>query len=202
MEHEFGKILVTQKTGNESLNFKGEETGHKLLDFWQWSASDLISNATRGIFAEFIVAAALDIDRTNIRDEWSGYDLVSPEGIKIEVKSSSYLQSWFQTNISKILFSIKQANQFDILTNTFTKIPTRPADIYVFCLLKHTNQATLNPLNLEQWEFYVLSTNTINNYKRSKSSITLKSLQNLSKPVTYDLLKYTIIEQYNLSLQS
>ena len=34
---------------------------YKVIDFWKWSVSDLVSNATRGRLAEFIVAKALKI---------------------------------------------------------------------------------------------------------------------------------------------
>ncbi len=53
------------------------------------------------------------------------------------------------------------------------------------CLLKNMNQNTINPLDLDQWDFYVLSRPELDNYKRSQHSITLKSLENLTKPVTY-----------------
>jgi hypothetical protein len=47
------------------------------------------------------------------------------------------------------------------------------------------DQNTINPLDLDQWDFYVLSRPELDNYKRSQHSITLKSLENLTKPVTY-----------------
>lgn len=195
MINNFGKIRIEQKTGDERLTFNDHETGLKLIDFWQWSVSDIISNATRGRFAEFVVASSLNIDLTIIRDEWSPYDLTSPEGIKIEVKSASYLQSWNQRDFSTISFSIKAARFWDSETFIQSETPIRHADVYVFCLLKHKDQATLNPMNLDQWEFYVVPTLTINNYKRSESSITLKSLQNLTPSVMYDQLRQAIIER-------
>ncbi len=198
MTSNFGKISVKQKTGDEQLTIGDRETGLKLLDFWRWSVSDIISNATRGRFAEFIVASALNIDLTIIRDEWGPYDLESPEGIKIEVKSASYLQTWNQRNFSKISFSTKASIFWD--SETFTQSePIRHADIYVFCLLKHKDQVTLDPMKLDQWVFYVVSTSVLNNYKRSKSSITLKSLQNLTPSVTYDNLRQAILDQHSLS---
>jgi hypothetical protein len=190
------KINTEAKTGEERLTSKDKETEVKLIDFWRWSVSDLVSNATRGRFAEFVVATALNIDLTIIRDEWSAFDLTSPEGIKIEVKSASYLQSWFQRNFSTISFSIKAARHWDSLTNKQAAIPTRHSDVYVFCLLKHQDQSTLNPLNLDQWEFYVTSISTIANYERSNSSITLKSLQRLTSPVPYDQLRQTILDRH------
>jgi len=201
MTNNFGKIPIKQRTGDEQLTFCDRETGLKLIDFWQWSVSDIISNATRGRFAEFIVASALNIDLTIIRDEWDPYDLKSPEGIKIEVKSASYLQTWNQRDFSKISFSTKASIFWD--SETFTQSePIRHADIYVFCLLKHKDQVTLDPMKLDQWEFYVVSTLVLDNYKRSKSSITLKSLQNLTLSVTYDQLRQTILNQHSHSKPS
>ncbi|MCK9413311.1 MAG: hypothetical protein M0Q53_13500 [Prolixibacteraceae bacterium] len=198
MTTNFGKISIKQKTGEEQLTLSDRETGLKLIDFWRWSVSDIISNATRGRFAEFIVASSLNIDLTIIRDEWGPYDLESPEGIKIEVKSASYLQTWNQRDYSKISFSIKASIFWD--SETFTQSePKRHANIYVFCLLKHKDQVTLDPIKLDQWEFYVVSTSVLNNYKRSKSSITLKSLQNLTPSVTYDHLRQAILDQHSLS---
>ena len=58
----FKRIIPTLKTGNEPLTIQGEALNSTLLDFWRWSVSDLVSNATRGIFAEFLVAKALGIN--------------------------------------------------------------------------------------------------------------------------------------------
>lgn len=195
MSHQLPQIDVKIKSGQEQLNTNGSPTGIKLIDFWKWSVSDLISNATRGRFAEFIVASALGINMENVRDEWSAYDLISPEGIKIEVKSAAYIQSWFQHDFSKINFSIKAARYWDRSTNVQHPTPTRHSDVYVFCLLKHQDQPTLDPMNLDQWEFYVVSTLEISNYKRSQSSITLKSLQNLTQSVKYSELRQAILDQ-------
>lgn len=197
MTPELSKISIELKTGDEPLTLNGRRTGIKLIDFWQWSVSDIVSNATRGRFAEFIVATALKIDLTIIRDEWSAFDLTSPEGIKIEVKSASYLQSWFQRTFSTISFSIKAARHWDSSTNIQASNPTRQSDVYVFCLLNHKDQSSLDPMNLNQWEFYVVATKTLDNYKRSSTSITLKSLQGLTHARSYDELQQTILEVYD-----
>jgi len=194
MQNQLGKISIQQKSGNEPLTFNNHPTDFKLIDFWRWSVSDIVSNATRGILAEFIVASALQIDLKIIRDEWNAYDLTSPEGIKIEVKSASYIQSWYQKDYSKISFSIKEARAWSSDTNKQSDLPSRSSDVYVFCLLKHRDQLTLDPMNMDQWEFYILSTRAINKYKRSKISITLKSLQALTTPVSNDQIKATVTE--------
>lgn len=144
------KRPVTLKTGQEQLTFENQTIGTNLGQFWQCSVSDIISNATRGRFAEFIVATALGIDTSNPRDEWAPFDLVSPEGINIEVKSASYLQSWDQSELSKVKFSIKLSRQWEAASNRYANDSTRPSDVYVFCLLSHIDKQTLNPLNLDQ----------------------------------------------------
>ncbi|MBU0536462.1 MAG: hypothetical protein KKE20_05825 [Nanoarchaeota archaeon] len=74
---------LSRKSGNEKFTYKSKDQ-FNLFEFWQWSVSDLMSNATRGRLAEFIVAKALNIDK-GIRNEWDAYDL-SYKNIKIETK--------------------------------------------------------------------------------------------------------------------
>jgi hypothetical protein len=185
------KRPVTLKTGNEQLS----TTGKTLLDFWRWNGSDLANNATRGVLAEFIVASALGIDLSIPRTEWAAWDLTSPEGIRIEVKSAAYLQSWTQKDLSRINFSIRPTRAWNADTGIVAAEPQRSADVYVFCLLKHQKKETLNPLELEQWEFFVLSTVELNNYTHSRTSITLASLQKLTKSISYEDLHSTILEK-------
>jgi len=64
------QIVPNLKTGNEPLSVNGNNLKVTLLDFWKWSVSDILSNATRGRLAEFIVATATNIDITIVRDEW------------------------------------------------------------------------------------------------------------------------------------
>ncbi len=183
------RIYALLKTGNETFTFNKDNLDFQLIDFWKWSVSDLVSNTTRGRLAEFIVAKALGINTDTVRDEWQAYDLITPDNIKIEVKSASYIQSWYQKELSKISFSIKKSRSWDADTNIQSKESKRQADAYVFALLNHTDKDTINPLNLDQWTFYILTTKEINNYPRSQHSITLKSLEKLTKGVDYHSIK-------------
>ncbi|MBW2644002.1 MAG: hypothetical protein JRC89_11710 [Deltaproteobacteria bacterium] len=94
----------------------GKEIPVQLIDFWRWSASDLLSNATRGIFAELIIASAIGLAH-NVCSEWESYDLKTQKGKRIEVKSASYLQSWFQKELSKISFSIRPSRKWSRVLN-------------------------------------------------------------------------------------
>ncbi|MGV8139233.1 MAG: hypothetical protein AB2L20_28910 [Mangrovibacterium sp.] len=191
------EIKANPKTGNEVLSDNGVSTKYTLYDFWRWSTSNILSNATRGRFAEFIVGTAIGLNPENLRDEWDAYDLLTDEGIKIEVKSAAYIQSWKQKFFSTIAFSIKPARYWDAETNLLHREAKRHADVYVFCILKNKDQSTIDPLKMEQWSFYVLPTHRLDNYKRSQSSITINSLEKLTGPVTYSDLKGEIAKAYS-----
>ena len=182
-------IKANLKTGEELLSYNDNSLPFSLLDFWRWSVSDILSNATRGRLAEFIVATAANIDIKQIRDEWGAFDLETPSGIKIEVKSAAYLQSWEQKKLSNISFSIKTSAPWNWEIDKRSNIAIRSADVYVFCLLHHSDKITVNPLDMNQWEFFVLSTEEINNYTRSQHSITINSLRKLTNAVNYSKLE-------------
>lgn len=92
------------------------------------------------------------------------------------------MQSWQQTKNSTIQFSIRPALAWEASTNTYATEVKRSADVYVFCLLKELERSKVNPLNLDQWEFYVLSTKQINQEKGSQKSIGLNGLLKM-KPI-------------------
>jgi len=98
----------------------------------------------------------------------------------VEVKSGAFLQSWYQERPSSILFKVSKTHALNPDTNKMSAVAQRQADVYVFALLTHQEKSTLDPLNLAQWQFYVLPTKVLNDRKRSQHSITLKSLQALA----------------------
>src|SRR5579864_2751938 len=102
MNGNLGRLRAPRLTGGERFRLAGKALDLNLLGFWQWSVSDLVSNATRGRLAEYIVARALGLPDHGVRDEWAAYDLITAEGIRIEVKSASYLQSWYQKKHSTV----------------------------------------------------------------------------------------------------
>ena len=161
-------------TGAEPIN----GTSFTLRDYWSWAHSNIVDNAERGAFAEYLVKCAIGAD-TPTRVNWDAYDLLSPEGIKVEVKASGYLQSWAQEKLSAIQFSIAPAYGWDAATNTYDEKLRRQSDVYVFCLLKHTDQETLNPLDTDQWEFYVVKTALLNEKCTNQKTISLSALKKL-----------------------
>lgn len=122
--------------------------------------------------------------------------MTTDDGIKIEVKSAAYIQSWNQKQLSKISFSIKKAKYWDATNTIQPGEPKRHADLYVLCHLKHINQTIINPLKMEQWDFYILPTYRLDNYERSQSSITINSLRKLTESKKYSELKFEIEKAY------
>jgi len=187
------KLEITTKKGNEKFIFDGKELLLDVFSFWQWSSSDLLGNTLRGILAEFIVASSLGY-LNKPRQEWDAYDIKTPEGIKVEVKSSAYIQTWSQKDYSKITFGIAKKKAWDAETNETSAEKKRHADIYVFCVLAHKNKATINPLDLCQWDFYVIPRKVLDTHCGEQKNIGLSKLMKLPLIVKteYDELKNVI----------
>lgn len=181
MSTDLSRLEIARKAGTERFRDGDRPFSFDVLSFWQWSASNLVSNVTRGVLAEYIVARALGIGHDSVRDDWAAYDLETPSGAKVEVKSAAYLQSWHQNRLSTISFRTPKTRAWDPDTNKQSPVPERQADVYVFALLAHKDKATVDPLDVSQWEFYVLPTSVINERRRSQDSITLPTLRRMCK---------------------
>lgn len=173
--------------GTELFEGTGATKVPTSADFWRWGASDLLSNAFRGMLAEFIVGSALGcVDGDAVRREWDAYDFEA-NGIKVEVKSTALLQTWPQEKYSKPSFDIRKTTGWDARTNKWLPgPPRRHADVYVFCLLTADDKATVNPMDLSQWEFYVVATRMLDELPEQRT-INLASLSTRFKlaPISY-----------------
>jgi hypothetical protein len=149
------RLEVERRSGAEPFTSGGAPLGFDLLGFWQWASSDLASNILRGVLAEYLVAQALGT-ASGFRDPWQAYDLVSPGGLTLEVKSAAYLQSWRQRSHSPIRFTVRETRAWSDETNVLAPTSQRQAALYVFALLGHRDKGTLDPLDLDQWEFYLV----------------------------------------------
>ena len=184
IQQQYPPIIIKRLSGEEYFQNKNSNHQISVLNFWQWFGSDLSNNVIRGALAEFIVASALDIAE-GVREIWSPFDLVSKSNIKIEVKSAAYLQSWHQKKLSSISFDIGQSIGYDSATDEYDKESKRQADVYVFCLLHFTDKTNSNPLDLNQWEFYILASDVLNEKHLKQKRLSLSSLMKLN-PVKTD----------------
>jgi len=124
----------------------------RVTDFWRFAMNDLRTNTVRGVLAEFLVREA--VGGHEPREEWAAYDVVTPDGITIEVKSSAYLQAWAQTKPSRIVFSGLRARTWS--ENVYAADPTYNAQVYVFCVQTADDPKDYDPLDVRQWDFFVL----------------------------------------------
>lgn len=147
-------------------------------EFWAWAYSNFLSNAQRGVLAEYLVAKALGCTGTP-RVEWDAYDLDAGEGLKVEVKSAAYLQAWDQKVLSLIRFDIAHKKAWYAKTNTYASEVTRSADVYVFCVFASQDRDRAEPLDTRQWFFLACATDLLNEKFPAQKSISLASLEAL-----------------------
>ena len=170
-----------------------------MQDFWAWAYSNLTSNTQRGTYAEFLVSVAVGA-KAETKTDWEPYDVLSPEGIKIEVKTSGYLQAWKQEHPSKIVFGINQSHVYNYETKGYdydSEQLVRQADVYVFCVEKCQDSDQLNERDLSQWDFYVISASCINEKLGAHKTVTLSKLVKIgAQKVSFCNLKAAVLKEY------
>lgn len=137
--------------GNETLS----ETNATVQDFWRWAFSDLRDNTTRGILAEFLVATAVGSTK-DLRVVWDNYDIKTPNGTTVEVKSSAYLQSWNQKKLSSLVFGRLRGRAFNAQTNDYDIEPTVRAQVFVFAVQTQSEPSQYDALDVSHWDFWVI----------------------------------------------
>jgi hypothetical protein len=188
----YAAVAVNKLEGGELFTGSDGLSGASVLDFWRWSGSELIGNTMRGVLAEFLVACVCGVSHTP-RIEWEPYDIETPEGIRIEVKSAAYLQSWAQKELSRISFSVSSTMKWNRIKGVFEPPKRRWSDVYVFCLLEHQDKATLNPLDVSQWRFYAASTAEMDIMYPSQRRLSLAQVKDIcGEGCGFDELKSAI----------
>ena len=172
-------------TGKEEFTLHGAGIGISVLDYWAWSCSDLYDNTMRGVMAEFLVYSSIGftLPISQTRTNWLPYDVTSPTGRRIEVKSAAYIQSWTPEDVySKISFDIAKKVAWD--GDHYASKSERNCDLYVFCVFTALTR-DISVLNLDYWDFYVLPTSVLNEKVPEQKHIALSSLLKL-EPVKTD----------------
>lgn len=150
--------------------------GPAVGEFFSWAFSDLRSNTTRGILAEFLVAWALGVHE-GVRAAWDDFDVLTPDGIRVEVKASGYLQSWVQKRPSRISFGRLTGRSWSAETGEFGAERELRADVYVFAIHTCSEPDRYDPLDLDAWRFLVLPRTRV--AKAGSRSISLTTLRTL-----------------------
>jgi hypothetical protein len=118
--------------------------------------------------------------------------LIGETGVKVEVKSSAYLQSWRQRRLSRITFSGLMGRAYSDETNELAADPSLRADVYVFALYTCQDPTHYDVLDLDSWEFYMVPATTLRE-AGSPGSVTKVFLDRLAVPaVGFSALRQTI----------
>ena len=163
--------------GSEVFEFNGKSIGFSLLDFWKFQYSNIYN--LQEYIAEFLVAQALEVKESQNTDSWTLYD-IKYRNTRIEVKETSYYHPWNENGkISKQrTFGITKANSSYECIGEENRYE-RQNDIYVFCLNTGMDKDSSNPMNLNNWEFYIVPTAFINEKCGDNKSISLGRLRSM-----------------------
>jgi hypothetical protein len=157
-------------------------------EFWRFALGDLRMNNARGYLAEFLVARVLGI-RDPQRIEWAEYDVLLDD-IRIEVKSSAYLQAWEQRQLSRITFSGLKGTPYTPRSGYDPAGRQYNAEVYVFGVQTALTHDTYDPLDVTQWEWYVLPRSIL--ACLDQAAISLATLRAHTEPVALDALEAAV----------
>ncbi len=178
-----------------------------------WATGNLVANANRGVFAEWLVSVALEMfDAGDVRTEWDAVDL-RYDGLRIEVKTSAYGQAWDPCGIrTTVRFDIARQSTawyahepedwelaslgpgcelIDRSSGTWVRFdpPRRTADVYVFCLHTSRPATTENVADPKEWKFWVVPTRLLDERHPIQKSVGERTLNRLVDPVCWNDLK-------------
>ena len=166
--------------GNEKFLFKNENLDFDFSDFWRFQYSNIYS--LHGEIAEFIVARALEVTEAQNSAYWTLWD-ITYRNVKIEVKATAYYHLWNdEAKISKQrTFGITKAN------GAYDSGVCGNND---FC---RETKETSYPLNLNNWEFYIVPTSFINDHCQDNKTISLGRIKSFGfEAKKYDQIKSEI----------
>jgi hypothetical protein len=161
-----------------------------VIEFWRWAFSDLRDNTIRAALAEFLVAKAVG-DTRGLRIGWDNFDVLAPDGTRIEVKCSAFLQSWAQRHPSRLVFARLRGREFDASLNEYSADEKVRADVFVFAVQTQLDPAEYDLLDLGHWQFWVVNATAIRNETRRSVDIAWVR-DNAEGPVTHTELAEAI----------
>lgn len=186
---EIQKLSDNQKVGDECFTLKGKDTDLTMLEFWRWHFSEIFDLQSK--IAEYIVGKALGLKEAQNVGEWTLFDM-EYRGKRIEVKETSYYHAWQTDEEPKSkhrIFGITKA--YDNYKEKNSPL-RRQNDIYIFCLNTGETKEASNPLELNNWQFYVIPTKTINEECGEARTISLVKVEKLTNKLSYSELKSVV----------
>lgn len=172
-------------SGKESFSYGGEklEEPATITDFWRYQYSN-IWNLTSDL-SEYIVAHALGIQSPVNRGYWALWDIRYMNHVRIEVKATADFHCWTQSGDKPTprVFGINQAHS---RYKDTTSLKCRQSDIIVFCHNRGRSAEEIYPLDVKNWDFYILSTDDIDKHCNNQKTISLNRVRTLTKGKSYN----------------
>lgn len=173
----------------------------RVAEFFQWAFSDLCDDDIKGWFAEWLIAKICQIP-TQRRVSWANSDLITPEGLRIEIKASAFWQSWKFVDEYGVDMSAPSHTPVPRSQVRFTGLVARDSvkpniseeakfksDVYIFAFHNQEDWQQWSALDIDKWEFYVLTHEEI--IALGSKSISLKKLEKFGR-LSPEKLKHTI----------
>lgn len=175
---------------NEKFKLNDKELDYGILDFWKYKYSNIWN--MQEYIAEFIVEKALGMEKSHNTDSWTLFDIMY-RNTRIEIKETSYYHPWNENGkiSNQRTFGITMANskyENEEQENKFE----RQNDIYVFCLNTGETREESDPMNLNNWEFYIIPTKVINERCGNNKTISLNRIRKLTQKINYEEIKNQI----------
>jgi hypothetical protein len=188
---------MTTNVAHDSLRGENLQISEAtLLDFWKWAFSDLCDDDLKGIFAEWLVHKLLGVSSIR-RISWANSDLIISDKVTIEVKATSYWQSWklidgkglprpkplysVPLNDSKIRFAGLTARDATSVADMSTSRALK-SQMYVMAFQHEKDIERWDAMDLSQWEFYVIQAEDLS--KLGGRSVLLSKLRPKYGPLT------------------
>ena len=180
--------------GTEPFVMNGKSVGFNMLDFWKFEFSNIYDMQDE--ISEFIVAKALEIDVPYNKEMWTLCDIMYRDK-RIEVKETSYYHPWNKDGqvSEQRAFGITKANSIYEKPDEENKYE-RQNDLYIFCVVNGNTREESNPLNLNNWDFYIVPTSVINEKCKDNKTISLSRIQNMGyRPFDFSKIKEEVDKQ-------
>jgi hypothetical protein len=141
----------------------------------------LVTNVLRGQVVEAMVALAIEPAWRLCSADYSSWDFERADGCRLEVKQSSYLQTWAAPAHGKV------SSTFDIAARkgrwegaSWIEEPGRAAHLYLFAY-HDVRDEIADHRDPKQWEFFVAATKALPSTKR----ISLGGVRAIASPVGF-----------------
>ena len=130
---------------------------------------------------EYFVRCITSTD-SGLAEDWNYVDIEWADGTTVEVKCSAHLQPKREGKLVRMPPSFYIGKKIWAYSNRKgdwlpkPDEPKRWADIYVLCLEKETDPDSYNPLDLSQWEAFVIPTSKLDKEFPDQKTVSVSRL--------------------------